>query len=926
MRLSHMTYIGYITGPRAEQPVGVRVVEPPPNTRQQQRGNLYIVIELAGDHPDRAAITDRLLSEVQRAYYTFKGSQSQVMVDAVQAAQRLLREINAHTPQYPLGAGILCAALMTNRLLIASSGPAFALVRASERVHMFPAELEGTMRAPGEAVEIYRQDVQDDDTFFLGGGSWLKRVPVRTLVSVVFYTNADNCSDAADELYEQAGLTPLPGLLVVVGGSSGPSRSGGGYPGGTVPRTPPPAPGGGQGQRRPRFGGLPTSLSAAPPARMPPPSPPPSAPTPPSASKSTQSVDAPPAAQPVEPPRDDVLPSEGDAPAANTPAESFAPHQEPFATMEPPAPARNLLEDEPETVEAETDAAMRAYRTEAAAVPHDAARMPVEEIGGPTRPAFVPQEPDAGFDPLFPSQEEAAPTGPSWTERLSEQTGRGWQKMRSLFSDMLPERTTSEPSAAYRRSNRELEGADIATLDDERADEDLFVTSHRTAAVQGASTREPPSAEDVAPVWDDAPEEHDDAPVMPSPVLDMSPFAPPRPTQGARARLFIMVALAILVLVPAVVLGLRWGQGATRSAEAEQLTGEAELTLMGAQSALDEGDKVTARNRLMDARALLTEAIELDGMNEHRSQLIGTIASEMQEVLQIKPLYGLTSPLITFADDARPTRVLVINEDIFVIDGGKQQLLAYRYDPSTGLVSDQAGQIVMQQGDLIDGVTVGALADMAWLPLVPGYEDRPSLIVIDRNNNVFRYDPRVEGASLLDLAGRAEWGSLGQIQTFGGRIYLADDTRGSILRYSPGPGPGQYAIPPDPWFAPQTQVNLTGLISMEIDGDIWLLFNSGVILRYRNGEQVPFSPENSIGLAEEPVDMYVMRQENNLIYLVDAAEDRILVYDKSGAYLSQLQSPEEGLLRGLAGLYVDEVSGVMYLLTQNGLFSHPVIQ
>jgi hypothetical protein len=410
------------------------------------------------------------------------------------------------------------------------------------------------------------------------------------------------------------------------------------------------------------------------------------------------------------------------------------------------------------------------------------------------------------------------------------------------------------------------------------------------------------------------------------PVLDTSPFAPPRPTQGARARLFVMVALAILVLVPAVVLGLRWGQGATRAAEAEQKTGEAELTLMGAQTALDEGDKVTARNRLMDARALLAEAIELDGMNEHRSQLIATIEYEMQEVLQVKLLYGLTAPLITFPNDARPSRVLVIDEDIFVIDTGRQQLLAYRFDPSTGLVSDQTGQVVLQQGDTIDGATVGALADMAWLPLVPGYEDRPSLLVVDRNNNVFRYDPRVEGASLLDLAGRAEWGSVGQVQTFGGRIYLADEARGSLMRYSPGPGPGEYAIPPDQWFASQTQVNLSGLISLEIDGDIWLLFSNGMILRYRNGEQIPFSPENSIGLAEEPTDMVVMREENNLIYLVDAAEDRILVYNKDGAYLSQLRGPEEGLLRGLSGLYVDEVSGVMYLLTQSGLFAHPLVQ
>jgi hypothetical protein len=210
---------------------------------------------------------------------------------------------------------------------------------------------------------------------------------------------------------------------------------------------------------------------------------------------------------------------------------------------------------------------------------------------------------------------------------------------------------------------------------------------------------------------------------------------------------------------------------------------------------------------------------------------------------------------------------------------------------------------------------------MAWLPLIPGFEDRPSLFITDRNNNVFRYDQRVEGASLMQLADRATWGSIGQIQTFNGRIYVADEAKGSILRYDPG----HFDAPGESWFAPEVPVDLTGLISMEIDGDIWLLFSNGAILRYRDRQQLPFSPENSIGLAEEPTDMYVTRQDSAYIYLVDAGQDRILVYDKEGAYVEQLVAPEDDLLRGLSGIYIDEVGGVMYILTQTGLFAHPVL-
>jgi len=200
------TYIGYITGPRAEQPVGVRVVEPPPGTRQNQRGSLYAVVEVVGDHPDRAAIVDRLLSEAQRVYYSAKGSQSQVMSEAVQQTQQLLREINAHTPHYPLQLGITCAALLGGKLLVGTSGPAFALMCVGGKVHMFPSEPTLTVGGYSNVpIEVHRQDVQSEDTLFLGGGSWLRRIPTKTLASIVAFTTVDNCSDATDELYEQAG-------------------------------------------------------------------------------------------------------------------------------------------------------------------------------------------------------------------------------------------------------------------------------------------------------------------------------------------------------------------------------------------------------------------------------------------------------------------------------------------------------------------------------------------------------------------------------------------------------------------------------------------------------------------------------------------------------------------------------------------------
>jgi hypothetical protein len=49
------------------------------------------VVDLAGDHPDRDAIADYLLSLMQRTYYG-KGSQSQVMLESIERAAGVERD------------------------------------------------------------------------------------------------------------------------------------------------------------------------------------------------------------------------------------------------------------------------------------------------------------------------------------------------------------------------------------------------------------------------------------------------------------------------------------------------------------------------------------------------------------------------------------------------------------------------------------------------------------------------------------------------------------------------------------------------------------------------------------------------------------------------------------------------------------------
>jgi hypothetical protein len=410
------------------------------------------------------------------------------------------------------------------------------------------------------------------------------------------------------------------------------------------------------------------------------------------------------------------------------------------------------------------------------------------------------------------------------------------------------------------------------------------------------------------------------AAVMSAPEMTAPPFVPPEPARGSRARLIVALALLIAVLVPVSVAAVYWQRNVTNEAQAQSLIALARARFDSAQNALDAGDKQSALALLSEARNYVDSAETIIGRTDVTAELTAATQGLVNEVADVQPLYGLTSPLVTFPEGAAPTRVLAVNQDIYVLDPARRLVESYRLDQTLEFVPEAQGTPVLRQGDVVDGVTVGPLLDMAWQTLVPGYDDKPSLLVLDADNQVFRYDPRVEGVGRMELAGQAGWGSVRQIETFQGRLYAADVGADQVLRYEAG----RYGDAPAPWFS--QPVNIDDMQAMRIDGEIWLLLANGQILRYFSGEQMPFSLDSSVGLVEEPVDFVVGDDTNPFLYMADRAGERIWVFDKEGAYVKQLAAAEGNPLANLSGLYVEDITDSMFLLTDRALYKHPLLR
>lgn len=389
---------------------------------------------------------------------------------------------------------------------------------------------------------------------------------------------------------------------------------------------------------------------------------------------------------------------------------------------------------------------------------------------------------------------------------------------------------------------------------------------------------------------------------------------------------YILGIIFFLIIAIAAITGGMWYY------QTQQRTRQFEEYLSSAQEQMDLAHKATdvnqARSYMQFAQQQLDQASTFNPEDPRIVKLRADILAYQSEINKVVGMMaGFDLPLISFTDPAsNPTAVFVSGLSVYILDAGRGVFERYQLDDATSDRLASTGENpteLLKTGDKVESRVVGQLAYAIWAP-TEGNRTATGPLVMDHSKQLFGINEGL-GPVNIALADNPGLQFVSGMYPYGGNIYLLDSISSQIWRYRPTGS--NYTAAPEPYFPAGTTVNLKSAIDVGIDGDIWLLYPSGSMLRFRSGQQQAFALETVSPPLSQAVAVWVNRLEHpdGRIYVADAATNRVVIFDKSGKMLAQLVPVEHpGALKDLRDIFVDEMTNTIYLLTKTALYQAPL--
>jgi len=299
-------------------------------------------------------------------------------------------------------------------------------------------------------------------------------------------------------------------------------------------------------------------------------------------------------------------------------------------------------------------------------------------------------------------------------------------------------------------------------------------------------------------------------------------------------------------------------------------------------------------NNETGAGALLSEVKELlkqlpqnnQSQKDRYLELSAKYQSQIEKISRVIRVAPVELANFTnFNPNAKPTNIILANNKIYAADASASAI--YTIDPASKLITSI---------NLND----------------PGIShlDFPNL---DKNNNIYYLgsgkaavlDIKSEKLSGLNINYSGGLEKIASFSQYNNRFYLTDVAAGQIIRLTKN---GDQLTSPVPWL--NNKEDLSKAVGLDIDGDLYLLKNNGEISKYTKGKKQDFNLA-AIEPALTQAEKIIISPEQNYLYVLDSANKRMAVFDKTGKFLNQYTSEK---FNNLKDFRIDEKNKKIYFL------------
>jgi len=340
------------------------------------------------------------------------------------------------------------------------------------------------------------------------------------------------------------------------------------------------------------------------------------------------------------------------------------------------------------------------------------------------------------------------------------------------------------------------------------------------------------------------------------------------------------------------------------------------------QLARTSGTPVGGRQHLENAAGYVQQALLLKPDDADAIALNDEILLALDEVNRVERLeFSAQIPLA--GPPSKPHRVLLHENNVYVIDQGVQELHGYLLDEAGGIREAAGGALLLTSDSEPGGLAVQELTDVAWVEPGSGRETGNLLLLV--NGGSLLQLSESEGFMPVSVEDSEIWNDPCRIDGFAGYLYVLDAQEDRILKYAPTGD--SYDSFPISYFQAETAVDLEDATDMAIDGYIYVLVGQK-ILKFSGGLQEEFTVSGLEGQElEDPVALFTSPDTQH-VYVADAGLGRIVQLTKEGAFVRQFLPPraDEDVFERLRDFSVDEAAGHLVAVTSHGLFVAPIEQ